>query len=321
MATLVKEPRAGSPAPAAPRRRRRRPTRPRALPWAMLTPTLIVFVVALGYPLAQLLYLSLRDYGPRSLFTGESGFAGLGNFTRVLGDGDFWDVVARTIVFTTVCVVAMMVLGFLMAHVLMGVSPWVRAVTTSSLALVWAMPMVAATLVWRWMYQPQYGVANWILTRMRVFGDLTARDWFNHPRQGLALIALLTVWKGLPFVALTMFAARGQIPRSFYEAARLDGAGTLDIFRHVTIPIMRPILAILAVLEVIWSVNSFTPIWVLTQGGPSGKTTTLGVYAYITAFSANQYGVGAAIAVLTVLLLAVFAALYVRRLSAQGDMP
>jgi N,N'-diacetylchitobiose transport system permease protein len=116
-----------------------------------------------------------------------------------------------------------------------------------------------------------------------------------------------------------MFAARGQIPQSLYEAAKLDRASTLHTFRYITIPIMRPVLAILAILEVIWSVNSFTPIWVLTQGGPSGKTTTLGVYAYITAFSSNNYGAGAAIAVVTVILLAIFAAAYVKKVSAQGE--
>jgi N,N'-diacetylchitobiose transport system permease protein len=160
---------------------------------------------------------------------------------------------------------------------------------------------------------------NWLLTKLHVFGDLTAYDWFSHPVPALGLIIVLTVWKGLPFVALTLFAARGQISESLYEAARLDGAGTLAMFRHITVPILRPVLAILTILEVIWSVNSFTPTWVLTQGGPDGQTTTLGVYAYITAFSRNDYGSGASIAVVTVLILAVFSIAYVRRLSRQGE--
>jgi N,N'-diacetylchitobiose transport system permease protein len=132
-------------------------------------------------------------------------------------------------------------------------------------------------------------------------------------------VIFANIWRGVPFVAITLLAGLQTVQPSLYEAATLDGAGTLATFRHITIPIMRPVLAILAILEVIWSVNSFTPIWVLTQGGPSGGTTTLGVYAYTTAFSANDYGSGAAIAVVTVLLLAVFAAAYVRRLSASGE--
>ncbi|MFI6348232.1 carbohydrate ABC transporter permease [Streptomyces sp. NPDC050560] len=300
--------------------RRGSPARPRVLPWAMVAPALAALLLIQGYPLVRLLVLSTEDFGPRSLFTGESDFVGLDNFTRIFTEHDFLAVLLRTVVFTAVCVALLMVLGFLISHLLMGVSAWARVVTTVCLVLVWAMPMVAATLVWQWMFQPQYGVVNWLLTQVRVFGDLSAHDWFSHPVQALGLIIVLTVWKGLPFVALTLFAARGQIPESLYEAARLDGAGTLQTFRHVTIPIMRPVLAILTVLEVIWSVNSFTPIWVLTQGGPDGQTTTLGVYAYVTAFSRNQYGSGASVAVVTVVLLALFSIAYVRRLSRQGEV-
>ncbi|MCI2417002.1 sugar ABC transporter permease [Saccharopolyspora sp. K220] len=307
--------------PAVRQLRRRSAIQSSGLPWAMIAPAVLVILVVLGYPLVRLAILSFQDFGSRSLFTGEADFAGLENFTRALGDSEFWEVLGRTVVFTVVCVTALMVLGFLIAHLLLGVSPWVRVVTTACLVLVWAMPMVAATLVWQWMYQPLYGVANWLLTQLRVLGDLSAHNWLANPTEALGLIVLLVVWKGLPFIALTMFAALGQIPESLYEAARLDGAGTFATFRRITIPIMRPVLAVLAILEVIWSVNSFTPIWVLTQGGPSGQTTTLGVYAYLTAFNANDYGAGAAIAVLTVILLAVFAAVYVKKVAAQGETP
>ncbi|MFJ2954343.1 sugar ABC transporter permease [Streptomyces sp. NBC_00669] len=318
----ITEKRSAQRAPAGARSRpqvRAGATRRRMLPWAMIAPAVVALVLIQGYPLVRLLVLSTQDFGPRSLFTGHADFVGLDNFTHLFGDPDFRSVLLRTVVFTVVCVALLMVLGFLIAHLLTGVSAWARVVTTVSLVLVWAMPMVAATLVWQWMYQPQYGVANWLLTKTRIFGDLTAYDWFSHPHQALGLVILLTVWKGLPFVALTLYAARGQISESLYEAARLDGAGTLQTFRHITVPVLRPVLAILTLLEVIWSVNSFTPIWVLTQGGPDGQTTTLGVYAYITAFSRNDYGSGASIAVVTVLILAVFSIAYVRRMSNQGD--
>ncbi|SDN40577.1 carbohydrate ABC transporter membrane protein 1, CUT1 family [Actinacidiphila guanduensis] len=318
----ITEKRSAARAPGRPRPRPKgRPggARRRMLPWAMIAPAAAALILIQGYPLARLLVLSTQNFGPRSLFTGQADFVGADNFTALFGDPDFRAVLLRTLVFTVVCVALLMVLGFLLSHLLTGVSPWARVVTTVSLVLVWAMPMVAATLVWQWMYQPQYGVANWLLTKLRVFGDLTAYDWFSHPDQALGLVILLTVWKGLPFVALTLFAARGQIPEPLYEAARLDGAGTLQTFRHITVPILRPVLGILTLLEVIWSVNSFTPIWVLTQGGPDGRTTTLGVYAYVTAFSRNDYGSGASVAVVTVLILAVLSIAYVRRLADQGD--
>jgi len=279
----------------------------------------IAFAAVLGYPLVRLIWLSMQDFGPRSLFTGEAPFVGFDNFARVLGDSDFWLTLLRTLVVSVACVSGLMVIGFLLASLLMQVSAWARVMLSVCLVLVWAMPMVSATMIWRWLFEPQYGVLNWVITQFKVFGDFSAHDWFSSPSQALFLIIALIVWKGLPFVALTLYAAMGQIPGDLYEAAALDGAGRWSAARHVTLPILGPVLAVLVLLEVIWSVNSFTPIWVLTQGGPDGGTTTLGVYSYLEAFTRNDYSGGAAIAIITVVLLGVLSVLYVRRLFAQDE--
>lgn len=292
----------------------------RLTPYGLIGPAVIAFAVVLGYPLVRLIWLSVQDFGPRSLFTGEAPFVGLGNFTRVLADSDFWSVLLRTLIVSVACVAALMAIGFLLASLLRQVSAWARVMLSVCLVLVWAMPMVSASMIWRWLFEPQYGVLNWVITQLKVLGDFSAHDWFSSPGQALFLIILLIVWKGLPFVALTLFAAMGQIPDDLYEAAGLDGAGRWSMARHVTVPILGPVLAVLGLLEVIWSVNSFTPFWVLTQGGPDGGTTTLGVYSYLEAFTRNDYGGGAAIAIITVVLLGVLAVLYVRRLFAQGEV-
>ena len=301
-----------------------RPARARRLarftPYGLLGPAVIAFAAVLGYPMVRLVWLSVQDFGPRSLFTGEAPFVGLGNFTRVLGDADFWHVLLRTLIVSVACVAGLMVIGFLLASLLRLVSNWARVMLSVCLVLVWAMPMVSASMIWRWLFEPQYGVLNWVITQLQVFGDFSAHDWFSSPGQALFLIIALIVWKGLPFIALTLYAAMGQIPDDLYEAAGLDGAGRWSTARHVTLPILGPVLAVLVLLEVIWSVNSFTPFWVLTQGGPDGGTTTLGVYSYLEAFTRNDYGGGAAIAIVTVVLLGVLAALYVRRLFASGEV-
>ncbi|MGC4943272.1 carbohydrate ABC transporter permease [Kribbella sp. DT2] len=292
----------------------------RFTPYGLIGPAVIAFAAVLGYPLVRLVWLSVQDFGPRSLFTGEAPFVGLGNFSRVLGDADFWHVLLRTLIVSVGCVVSMMVLGFLLASLLRLVSNWARVMLSVCLVLIWAMPMVSASMIWRWLFEPQYGVLNWVITQLHVFGDFSAHDWFSSPGQALFLIIVLIVWKGLPFIALTLYAAMGQIPDDLYEASALDGAGRWSTARHVTLPILGPVLAVLVLLEVIWSVNSFTPFWVLTQGGPDGGTTTLGVYSYLEAFTRNDYGGGAAIAIVTVVLLAVLAVLYVRRLIASGEV-
>lgn len=199
--------------------------------------------------MVRLIWLSVQDFGPRSLFTGEAPFVGLGNFTRVLGDGDFWYVLLRTLVVSVACVAALMVIGFLLASLLRQVSAWARVMLSVCLVLVWAMPMVSASMIWRWLFEPQYGVLNWVITQLAIFGDFSAHDWFSSPGQALFLIIALIVWKGLPFVALTLYAAMGQIPDDLYEAAGLDGAGPSSMARHVTLPILGPVLAILVLLK------------------------------------------------------------------------
>jgi N,N'-diacetylchitobiose transport system permease protein len=319
MTSLTRAPEAptATPTPAPVRRASRFA---RLTPYGLIGPAVIAFAVVLGYPMVRLIWLSVQDFGPRSLFTGEAPFVGLGNFTRVLADSDFWSVLLRTLIVSVACVAALMVTGFLLASLLRQVSAWARVMLSVCLVLVWAMPMVSASMIWRWLFEPQYGVLNWVITQLRVLGDFSAHDWFSSPGQALFLIILLIVWKGLPFIALTLYAAMGQIPDDLYEAASLDGAGRWSMARHVTVPILGPVLGVLVLLEVIWSVNSFTPFWVLTQGGPDGGTTTLGVYSYLEAFTRNDYGGGAAIAIITVVLLGVLAVLYVRRLFAQGEV-
>lgn len=320
--TQAPEPRTATPPPTPPRTGQavRAHRIARLTPYGLIVPSVIAFVAVLGYPLVRLAWLSVQDFGPRSLFTGEAPFVGADNFTRVLGDSDFWYTLLRTLVVSVGCVGSLMIIGFLLASLLRQVSNWARVMLSVCLVLVWAMPMVSAAMIWRWQFEPQYGVLNWVISRLGIFGDFSAHDWFSSPRQALFLIIALIVWKGLPFVALTLYAAMGQIPDDLYEAAGLDGAGRWSMARHVTLPILGPVLAVLVLLEVIWSVNSFTPFWVLTQGGPDGGTTTLGVYSYLEAFTRNDYGGGAAIAVLTVVLLAALAVLYVRRLFAQGEV-
>jgi ABC-type sugar transport systems, permease components len=280
----------------------------------MTGPAVLVLLVVLGYPLYLLVSLTFQNFGPQALFTGKATSAGLSNYTAVLQNPEFWQVLGRTALYVVATAGLVLVLGMLVAHMLRRLSPVMRLTTMITLVLVWAMPMVTASLIWQWLFQPQYGVMNWLVTQLGVFGDYSAHNWFMDPVQALVLIIVLEVWKGLPFVALVLYAGLSQIPDSMFEAATLDGAGAWQSFSTITLPMLRPVVFLVSILEVIWTVNSFVPIWILTKGGPNGGTTTLGVWAYLNAFVSNDYGRGATIAVLTVVILAVFTSIYVRRL-------
>jgi N,N'-diacetylchitobiose transport system permease protein len=173
-------------------------------------------------------------------------------------------------------------------------------------------------LVWQWLFQPGYGVVNWLLTQVG-FGDLTQHDWTTSPASAFTLVWLLVVWQSVPFVALTLYAGLAQIPRSYYEAAALDGAGPWRVHRTITFPFLQPILGLVTILSVIWDFTVFNQIWILTQGGPNDGTTTLGIWTFTRAFSGNDFGQGAAIAVVSVALLVGMTAVYVRRLVRSGE--
>jgi N,N'-diacetylchitobiose transport system permease protein len=289
------------------------------LPYALLLPAAVILTLVLGYPLVRLAVISTQSYGLRALFTGEAPWAGLANYTAIARDPQLGPVLLRTATFCAALVAGTMLIGVLVALMLGELGRRMRTAVTLCLIAAWAMPNVAATLIWQWLFQPAYGVVNWLLTEVRIFGDFTQHDWLARSGPAFALVWSLVVWQSVPFVALTLHAGLSQIPRTYYEAAALAGAGYWRSFRIITIPFLRPILLLVTILSVIWDFNVFNQIWILTQGGPDGGTTTLGIWSFTRAFSSQAFGQGAAIAVVSVALLLVLTAYYIRRLSRSGD--
>jgi N,N'-diacetylchitobiose transport system permease protein len=305
-------------AAAAPRRAHRfRPDR--LLPYLLLAPAAAILALILGYPLARLGVISFQDYGLRALFTGRVTWIGLDNYTAVLNDPELLPVLARTAVFCAALVAGTMVIGLLVALMLGKLEKRMRTAVTLCLIAAWAVPNVASTLVWQWLFQPVFGVVNWLLTQLHVFGDLRQYDWTASSTSAFVLVWTLVVWQSVPFVALTLHAGLSQIPRTYYEAAALDGAGAWATFRVITLPLLRPILVLVAILSVIWDFNVFNQLWILTKGGPGQGTTTIGIWSFTRAFSSNSFGQGAAIAVVAVVLLLILTAYYVRRLVRSGE--
>jgi N,N'-diacetylchitobiose transport system permease protein len=207
----------------------------------------------------------------------------------------------------------------ILSEVMIRSHAWVRKSLTIVLIMAWAVPTVASTLTWEWLFQPLYGVNNWLITQLGIFGDFTSHDWTMNSLQGLFIVWLLITWQGVPFIALTLYAAQSQIPREYYEAGELDGAGLWALYRHITLPFIQPFLSLVTVLSIIWKFNIFNELFIFTRGGPNGETTTLGIWTFVTAFAANDYGRGSAIAVITILMLAVLSAFYIRQMVRSGE--
>ncbi|MFD7620476.1 carbohydrate ABC transporter permease [Streptomyces sp. NPDC059802] len=289
------------------------------LPYLLIAPSFLALLVVLGYPLVDMVTLAFQDMTRKELFSGAAPpWAGLGQFRTILGDGFFWTVVARTALFTVVCVALTMGLGLLIALLMRRTSPWVRAVLAGVLVAVWAMPVMVAAAIFRWLFDADYGLVNWLLSTLPGI-DLARHNWFTDPWQGFAVITAVVVWGALPFAAVSLHAALTQIPPELEEAALIDGARPSQLFRYVTFPAIKPLFVMVTTLMAIWDFGVFNQIWLMRGGQPEREYYLLGVYSFIESFAVNRYSTGAAIALVTVVLLLAGAVVYLRQMLRLGE--
>jgi N,N'-diacetylchitobiose transport system permease protein len=270
-------------------------------------------------PIVFLVFSSFTDFDQRSLFTGAFNWLGVKQYAAIFANVDFWWSLVRTVLFTIAMVAGSVVIGMGVAQLLTRLGSVMKYIVTVVMILAWAMPNVASSQVWKWLFQPGFGVINWLLTQTRLVGNLTNVNWSQDPRFAFLCIWLLIVWQAVPFIALTLYAAQSQVAQEYIEAARLDGANEWRIYWNVTIPFLRPTLMLMIILSVIWDFNVFNQIWLISQGGPNDATMTLGVYTFVNAFVSFDLGNGAAIAIVTTVILGLLSAFYIRSLLRSGE--
>jgi N,N'-diacetylchitobiose transport system permease protein len=310
-----------APPPRVPDAPRRKPTASGAgVPWLLLAPCLLILALVMGYPLVRLVTLSFQKFGQPQLWGFQSAESvGFANFSKVLGDNEFWAVVVRTIVFAVGSVVFTMVAGMAIALLQQRVSGWLKTLINIVLVASWGMPVIVATTVFKWLFDSDYGVFNALLSRLPGV-DMIGHNWFASGPQGLAVIMLLVVWGAVPFIVITLSAGLTQVPKELEEAARLDGAGAWGVFRYVTLPILKPIIVMLTTLSVIWDMGVFPQVFVMRNGHPEAEFQLLSTYSYDRAFVINDYSQGSAIALLTVVLLLGVVAVYMRQMLKIGEV-
>ncbi|MYV38762.1 ABC transporter permease subunit, partial [Streptomyces sp. SID1328] len=289
-------------------------------PWLLLAPCLLILAGVMGYPLVRLVTLSFQKFGQSQLWGfKEPESVGFDNFSKVLSDGDFWQVVLRTIGFTAGAVLFTMVLGMLIALLLQRVSGWVKTLINIALVASWGMPVIVATTVFKWLFDADYGILNALISKLPGV-DLIGHNWFASGPEGLAVIMLLVVWGAVPFVVITLSAGLTQVPAELEEAARLDGAGSWGVFRYVTLPVLKPVIVMLTTLSVIWDMGVFPQVFVMRNGHPEAQFQLLTTYSYDRAFVVNDYAQGSAIALITVVLLLGVVAVYMRQMLKIGEV-
>jgi N,N'-diacetylchitobiose transport system permease protein len=292
-----------------------------SVPYALILPVVAVIGVILGYPLYWLAKLSLQRYGLFELIRHQGVSVGLDNYSSVLHDAVFWHTLLRTVVFTAVNVGLTLGLGMLLALLLVRVSAFVRVALSSGLVLVWSMPVVVAVQVFYWMTNFQNGVVNYVLTTLHV-GNFSQHDWYATTFSQLGLVTLLIVWGALPFVVITLYAGLAQVPHDLVEAAEVDGARPWRIFLDITLPILRPILLILTSLSIIWDFGVFTqPYLLIGQSKIHSGNYLMSIYLFEEGYFKSDFGRGAAISILMLLMVAALSVVYVRKMVRIGDAP
>ncbi|MDT0265615.1 sugar ABC transporter permease [Streptomyces sp. DSM 44915] len=298
----------------------RRPPRRRVpsglVPYLLLAPAVIAILAVLGYALARNVLISFQEFGRKQLISRTTEWTGIENYRAVLENERFWDSVFRTFVFMAVNVVLIMVLGTLLGLLLNALGKKMRLVLAISLVAAWAMPVIATTTVFRWLFDTQFGVANWLM-RTLGFEGYDQHNWFGSGFSTLAIVTVLIVWTSVPFVAINLYAGLTTVSGEIWEAARMDGASAARIFWSILLPIMRPFFMITTFLEIIWVFKAFAQIYAMNGGGPNRESETLPVMAYVEGMGQNQYGMAAAISVLTLVILLVAMSFYFRLILKQ----
>lgn len=276
-------------------------------------PGVIFLAVFALYPLVLTIVNSFRNVTVLGLMTGNMPGVGFDNYVQVLKDPMFWESTWRAVIFTVACVSVQFTLGLVLA-VLLNKRFKGRGVLRTVLMVPWVVPIVVTGAVFKWMFTSGNGLVN---TVIRMFGG-QGFGWLEKPGSAFLAVIIANIWLGFPFAMQNLSAALENIPVSVVEASMVDGANAQQRFLRITLPMIRGPIAILLTLQTIYTFNVFELILAMTGGGPAGGTTVVTYYAYQKGFEFFQLGPASAAVVLLMVLLGVFAAIYVRLSAEDG---
>ena len=281
---------------------------------AFVAPAALVIVLIVLIPLGRALWMSVFDI--RLTRPGVEPFVGLGNYLEQLTSGDFWAATWRALYFTVVSTT--LELGFGMGLALLMDQPlrW-RWLLRTLVILPWALPTIVNALMWRWIDNAEYGALNALLTQTGLLHSY--EPFLSDSDLAMWMVIVADVWKLTPLVAILLLAGLQSIDREVVEVARVDGAGPWQVFRHILLPLLTPVILILLVLRTMEAFKVFDLIWIMTHGGPANSTQTIAIYAYQTAYQGFDFGRGAALGYLIALVIMVLAAVYLRLLGRTGQ--
>jgi multiple sugar transport system permease protein len=296
-----------------PSSRRFRLPRDAALGYLLLAPAALLLILLVAYPFLTAVVMSFQR---KLIGQAAAPWIGFGNYVALLTDMTFWIVVRNVFIFAGASVACKLVIGTSVALALNESMP-ARGLVRSIMILPWALPTLVAVLIWMWMYSDVGGVFNHVLMGT----GLVERPilFLSDPVLAMLSVIVVNVWRGFPFFTITLLAGLQTIASEQYDAAKVDGAGMWARFRHVTLPGLAPVMAVVTLLSTIFTLNDFAIIWLLTKGGPGIATDVLSTMTYKVAIRGLELGKGVAVSVLMLPLLIVLIVLLTRFINRREE--
>lgn len=286
----------------------------RLVPVAFLAPALIFMLAMFAYPLFYNVWMSVTDFRVSTFLTGIAPFVGLDNYLDLFRNKTFYSALWLTGIFTVVSIAGQMTIGMLLALFFWRSFPF-NATMRALLLAPWLLPLVVSASVWQWMFAQDYGVINYILVNLGLIDNKI--PWLVDPTNALIAVIVTNIWIGIPFSMAVFHSGLQALPRELLEAAELDGAGKVQRFFLIILPLLRPLTAIVFVLSVTYTVKVFDLIYVMTGGGPADATQTLAIFSYKLSFKLFDFGHGAAVGNVLVIISLFFAYFYIRSFRRQ----
>jgi len=272
----------------------------------LILPTLLIMSLFTVYPLLDGLRMAFTN---THLLRDTVQYVGLDNFVRLLSDEIFWISLYHSVVLTAVVVLLQFVLGLILAWAMQQELPGMSLFKSIIMAS-WVIPVAATVIMFKFMAQPDIGLIN-IILKLIGFKELN-RYWFGDLHAALPFIMLLHLWRNVPFYGVAFLAAMQAIPKSYYEAAEIDGASAWQSFVHITLPGIRSMIIVMVTIHVLWTFNNFDFIYLATGGGPVNATDVLPVYVYRQCWNSYTLGYGASIGSIMLIILMIYFVIYIR---------
>lgn len=285
------------------------------LGWIFVLPAILIIVAIIFYPILRTLWLSLTSYS--LAYPWRNKFVGLSNYLDFFSSAKFWATIGRTAYFTFISTGLEIILGIAIAMLInMHLKGW-KFLRTIVL-IPWAVPTVVNAIIWKWIYNAEYGALNGLLQSLHIIDKY--QSWLSVPWRAMNMVILADIWKCTPFIVLMISASLATMPEELYEAGEIDGTSRWQSFKYITLPLLKPAIMVSLVIRTVEAFKAFDIIYILTNGGPANGTQIISYMTYLESFSFLNMGRGSALSFIVSIFILILAIIYIKILYTEDGI-